>query len=44
MLQDTTARDTTTEIFGHRIGAPILFAPIGINKVRGGSTLAASAS
>jgi isopentenyl diphosphate isomerase/L-lactate dehydrogenase-like FMN-dependent dehydrogenase len=33
MLVDTTARDTTTEIFGHKISAPIMFAPIGINKV-----------
>ncbi len=33
MLVDTTARDSTTELFGHRISAPICFAPIGINKV-----------
>ncbi|GFZ48820.1 hypothetical protein JCM24511_06569 [Saitozyma sp. JCM 24511] len=32
MLVDTTARDTTTELFGHKIAAPICFAPIGINK------------
>ncbi|KAJ6452249.1 FMN-dependent alpha-hydroxy acid dehydrogenase [Mycena sanguinolenta] len=33
MLVDTTTRDLTTTIFGHRIPAPILFAPIGINKL-----------
>ncbi|KAK8853027.1 hypothetical protein IAR55_003728 [Kwoniella newhampshirensis] len=33
MLVDTTARDTTTELFGHKINAPICFAPIGINKI-----------
>ncbi|KAK6904256.1 hypothetical protein L486_03838 [Kwoniella mangroviensis CBS 10435] len=33
MLVDTTARDTTTELFGHKINAPIAFAPIGINKI-----------
>ncbi|KIJ28559.1 hypothetical protein M422DRAFT_189580 [Sphaerobolus stellatus SS14] len=33
MLVDTNTRDLTTEIFGHRIPAPILFAPIGINKL-----------
>ncbi|KAI0943745.1 hypothetical protein AcW1_002834 [Taiwanofungus camphoratus] len=30
---DTNARDLTTTLFGHRIPAPILFAPIGINKL-----------
>ncbi|WVQ95858.1 hypothetical protein IAU59_002957 [Kwoniella sp. CBS 9459] len=33
MAVDTTARDTTTELFGHKINAPVLFAPIGINKI-----------
>jgi len=33
MLVDTTDRDTTTELFGHKIAAPILFSPIGVNKV-----------
>ncbi|TFK53101.1 FMN-dependent alpha-hydroxy acid dehydrogenase [Heliocybe sulcata] len=33
MLVDTNTRDLTTEIFGHRIPAPIMFAPIGINKL-----------
>jgi hypothetical protein len=33
MLVDTTARDTTTTLFGHKIAAPICIAPIGINKV-----------
>ncbi|PIG88356.1 L-lactate dehydrogenase [Aspergillus arachidicola] len=32
-LVDTNLRDTTTEIFGHRVSAPIGFAPIGINKI-----------
>ncbi|KAF5343244.1 hypothetical protein D9758_013410 [Tetrapyrgos nigripes] len=33
MLVDTNVRDLTVELFGHRIPAPILFAPIGINKL-----------
>jgi len=33
MLVDTSTRDLTTTIFGHRIPAPIMFAPIGINKL-----------
>ncbi|EIN14598.1 FMN-dependent alpha-hydroxy acid dehydrogenase [Punctularia strigosozonata HHB-11173 SS5] len=33
MLVDTNTRDLTTTLFGHRIPAPILFAPIGINKL-----------
>jgi isopentenyl diphosphate isomerase/L-lactate dehydrogenase-like FMN-dependent dehydrogenase len=33
MLVDTNKRDTTTEIFGHKVAAPIGFAPIGINKI-----------
>ncbi|PPQ82546.1 hypothetical protein CVT25_007155 [Psilocybe cyanescens] len=33
MLVDTNTRDLTTELFGHRLPAPILFAPIGINKL-----------
>ncbi|PLB54422.1 FMN-dependent alpha-hydroxy acid dehydrogenase [Aspergillus steynii IBT 23096] len=32
-LVDTNRRDTTTEIFGHRVSAPIGFAPIGINQI-----------
>lgn len=32
-LQDTNTRDLTTTIFDHKIPAPILFAPIGINKI-----------
>ncbi|RAL05796.1 L-lactate dehydrogenase [Aspergillus ibericus CBS 121593] len=32
-LVDTNLRDTSTEIFGHRVSAPIGFAPIGINKI-----------
>lgn len=32
-LVDTNVRDTTTEIFGHKVSAPIGFAPIGINKI-----------
>jgi isopentenyl diphosphate isomerase/L-lactate dehydrogenase-like FMN-dependent dehydrogenase len=32
-LVDTNNRDTSTEIFGHRVSAPIGFAPIGINKI-----------
>lgn len=33
MLVDTNTRDTATEIFGHKVSAPIGFAPIGINKI-----------
>ena len=33
MLVDTTKRDTATEIFRHKVSAPIGFAPIGINKI-----------
>ncbi|KAG7099897.1 hypothetical protein E1B28_001698 [Marasmius oreades] len=33
MLVDTNTRDTATTIFGHRVPAPIGFAPIGINKI-----------
>ncbi|KAF8913984.1 FMN-dependent dehydrogenase [Gymnopilus junonius] len=33
MLMDTNTRDMTTELFGHHIPAPIIFAPIGINKL-----------
>ncbi|KAL8711582.1 MAG: hypothetical protein Q9220_003992 [cf. Caloplaca sp. 1 TL-2023] len=32
-LVDTNLRDTTTTIFGHKVSAPIGFAPIGINKI-----------
>lgn len=33
MLVDTNERSTTTSIFGHKVSAPIGFAPIGINKI-----------
>ncbi|CAN9295190.1 unnamed protein product [Alternaria alternata] len=33
MLVDTNQRDTATEIFGHKVPAPIGFAPVGINKI-----------
>ncbi|OTB18679.1 hypothetical protein K445DRAFT_54615 [Daldinia sp. EC12] len=33
MLVDTEHRDTATTIFGHRVAAPIGFAPIGINRI-----------
>jgi isopentenyl diphosphate isomerase/L-lactate dehydrogenase-like FMN-dependent dehydrogenase len=33
MLVDTNERDTSATIFGHRVPAPIGFAPIGINKI-----------
>lgn len=33
MLVDTNERDTATTIFGHKVSAPIGFAPIGINKI-----------
>ncbi|TVY34580.1 putative lactate 2-monooxygenase [Lachnellula subtilissima] len=33
MLIDTNTRDTSTTIFGHKVSAPIGFAPIGINKI-----------
>ena len=33
MLVDTNTRDTSTEIFGHKVSAPIGFAPVGINKI-----------
>jgi isopentenyl diphosphate isomerase/L-lactate dehydrogenase-like FMN-dependent dehydrogenase len=33
MLIDTNTRDTKTTIFGHKVSAPIGFAPIGINKI-----------
>ena len=33
MLVDTNTRDTSTTIFGHKVSAPIGFAPIGINKI-----------
>ncbi|KAI0074614.1 FMN-dependent alpha-hydroxy acid dehydrogenase [Panus rudis PR-1116 ss-1] len=32
-LVDTNVRDLTTTLFGHKIPAPVLFAPIGINKL-----------
>lgn len=33
MLVDTNKRDTTTDIFGYKVSAPIGFAPVGINKI-----------
>jgi len=33
MLRDTNRRDTSIELFGHKINAPILFAPIGVNRI-----------
>jgi isopentenyl diphosphate isomerase/L-lactate dehydrogenase-like FMN-dependent dehydrogenase len=33
MLVDTNSRDTSTSIFGHKVSAPIGFAPVGINKI-----------
>jgi len=33
MLRDTSCRDMTTELFGHKINAPIVFLPIGVNKI-----------
>ncbi|KJY02252.1 l-lactate dehydrogenase like protein [Zymoseptoria brevis] len=33
MLVDSNKRDTATSIFGHKVAAPIGFAPIGINKI-----------
>ncbi|KAF7515495.1 hypothetical protein G7054_g14545 [Neopestalotiopsis clavispora] len=33
MLVDTQHRDTATTIFGHRVAAPVGFAPIGINRI-----------
>ncbi|KAI9836178.1 MAG: hypothetical protein M1838_005115 [Thelocarpon superellum] len=33
MLVDTNVRDTSTTLFGHKVAAPIGFAPIGINKI-----------
>ena len=33
MLVDTNKRDTATEIWGHKVSAPIGIAPIGINKI-----------
>lgn len=32
-LVDTSHRDTATSIFGHRVAAPVGFAPIGINRI-----------
>lgn len=33
MLVDTNERDTAWSFFGHKVSAPIGFAPIGINKI-----------
>ncbi|CAO1627533.1 unnamed protein product [Parajaminaea phylloscopi] len=33
MLVDTNRRDTTVEVFGRKLSAPIAFSPIGINKI-----------
>lgn len=32
-LVDTNSRDTATELFGHKLSAPIGFSPIGINRI-----------
>ncbi|KAK5023459.1 hypothetical protein LTS07_009334 [Exophiala sideris] len=32
-LVDVNERDTTTTLFGHKVSAPIGFAPVGINKI-----------
>ena len=32
-LVDTNIRDTATTLFGHKLAAPIGFAPIGINRI-----------
>ena len=32
-LVDTNVRDSAHEIFGHKVAAPIGFAPVGINKI-----------
>lgn len=39
MLVDTTARDTSIELFGRKLSAPICFSPVGINKVGAGDIL-----
>ncbi|GAB7330284.1 hypothetical protein MBLNU13_g01931t1 [Cladosporium sp. NU13] len=33
MLVDTNTRDTATTVFGHKVSAPLGFAPIGTNKI-----------
>ncbi|KAF1988084.1 FMN-dependent alpha-hydroxy acid dehydrogenase [Aulographum hederae CBS 113979] len=33
ILVETNQRDTSTTIFGHKVAAPIGFAPVGINKI-----------
>ncbi|KAF2420018.1 FMN-dependent alpha-hydroxy acid dehydrogenase [Tothia fuscella] len=33
MLRDTNTRDTATTLFGHKVSAPIGFAPVGINRI-----------
>lgn len=33
MLVDTNQRETSTTLFGHKIPAPICFAPIGISEI-----------
>ncbi|EMC97640.1 hypothetical protein BAUCODRAFT_52089, partial [Baudoinia panamericana UAMH 10762] len=33
MLVDTNKRDTKHEIWGHKVSAPVGFAPVGINKI-----------
>ncbi|KAK5134232.1 hypothetical protein LTR08_006775 [Meristemomyces frigidus] len=33
MLVDTNKRDTSHKIWGHKVSAPIGFAPVGINKI-----------
>ena len=33
MAVDTTQRDLSVELFGHKIDSPICFAPVGVNKI-----------
>jgi lactate 2-monooxygenase len=46
MLRDVSARDTSVELFGRRLAAPLLLAPIGVLELarRGGDLLAARAA
>ena len=33
MLRNTTHRDLKTELFGHKLDSPLLFAPIGVQSI-----------
>ena len=33
MLRNTTHRDLRTELFGHKLESPLLFAPIGVQSI-----------